>query len=66
MTTIKFFKTGVMEVPISSICIWDRGKRTLAIQTQKEFREFSGEEAQNVFKQLELHRIPVTRVGRRI
>ena len=26
MTTIKFFKTGVMEVPISSVCIWDKLK----------------------------------------
>ncbi len=64
MTTIKFFKTGVMEVPISSVCIWDRGKKTLSIHTPTDYKEFSGNEAQNVFKQLESHRIPVARVGR--
>lgn len=61
---IKFNKTGTMEVCQGSICTWNRRDKTLTIENPNEFKEFTGDNAYFVLKQLEQYRIPVSRKGR--
>lgn len=61
---VKFQKTRSMEIFPSSICTWDRCRKTLTIESPNELKTLSGDDAYSVLAQLEKANVFVKRVGR--